>query len=359
MPGGFGAPGQGGLAPPGATPAVVAQPGNPLLGGLDTSGPTNGGAKEESEGIRIIPELQNNAVLVYGTQQEENTIESMLRKIDILPLQVRIDATIAEVDLNDQLQYGTQFFFKSGGLNGALVQAFPSAAAGFLITGSSASQLAIAALQGVTTVHVLSSPQLLVLDNQPASLQVGDAVPYLTGTASILNAGAATVNSISYMQTGVIMQVTPRVNSGGLVTMDIAQQVSDVDNTVSTNGIASPAFLERNVTSRVVVQDGQTIGLAGLIRDNRTRSNQGFPFVKDIPLIGALFGQQNNTRTRTELLVLITPHVIYNQRDARALSQDLREQLPNAALVPAILNNLPPSGSSDPNEQLRHRLGLH
>ena len=104
--------------------------------------------------MRIIPEPQNNAVLIYATQQEEDTVEAMLRKVDILPLQVRIDAIIAEVDLNDQLQYGTQFFFKSGGLNGLLTQAFPAASAGFLIAGSSASQIAIAALQGITTVRV-------------------------------------------------------------------------------------------------------------------------------------------------------------------------------------------------------------
>jgi general secretion pathway protein D len=340
------------------TPAISAAPGNPLLGGLETGGAAGANAAE-AEAMRIIPEPQNNAILIYGTEQEEDAVEAMLHKVDILPLQVRIDATIAEVDLNDQLQYGTQFFFKAGGLNGTLTQAFPTGSAGFLLAGSSASQVAIAALQSVTTVRVLSSPQLLVLDNQPALLQVGDAVPYLTATSqSTLVAGSPVVNSINYMQTGVIMQVTPRVNSGGLVTLDIMQQVSDVDTSVNTAGIQSPAFLERNVASRVVVQDGQTLGLAGLIRDNSTRNNQGFPWIKDVPLIGALFGQQNNTRARTELLVLITPHVIYNQRNARALSEDLREQLPNAALVPAILNNLKPSGSSDPNQQLRHRLGL-
>jgi len=366
-----GMPGQTGTLGPGTvtpgstlgtatqTPAVTAAPGNPLLGGLETGGTTGAANAAETEAIRIIPEPQNNAILIYATQQEEDTIEAMLHKVDILPLQVRIDAAIAEVDLNDQLQYGTQFFFKAGGLNGTLAQAFPTASAGFLLAGSSASQIAIAALQSVTTVRVLSSPQLLVLDNQPALLQVGDAVPYLTATSQgTLVAGSPVVNSINYMQTGVIMQVTPRVNSGGLVTLDIVQQVSDVDTSVNTAGIQSPAFLERNVASRVVVQDGQTLGLAGLIRDNSTRNNQGFPWIKNVPLLGALFSQQNNTRARTELLVLITPHVIYNQRDARALSQDLREQLPNAALVPAILNTLKPSGSSDPDQRLRHRLGL-
>jgi general secretion pathway protein D len=157
--------------------------------------------------------------------------------------------------------------------------------------------------------------------------------------------------------------VTPRVNSDGLVTLDIAQEVSNVDTsaqttTASTGGISSPTFLQRDVQSRVVVQDGQTIGLAGLIQDSVTRSNQGVPYLKDVPLIGALFAQQNNTRTRTELLVLITPHVVHDQRDALALTQDLREQLPSAANVPTMLQNLRPTGSDDPNLKLRHRLGL-
>jgi len=156
----------------------------------------------------------------------------------------------------------------------------------------------------------------------------------------------------------VITQVTPRVNSGGLVTLDIVQVVSNVDSSITTQ-VNSPAFLERTVQSRVVVEDGQTVGLAGLIQDSATQTNQGFPWIKDIPLIGGLFGQQNNSRSRTELLVLITPHVIHDQRDARALTDDLRDQMRNAAVVPQQLQNLKASGSPDPNEQLRRSLGLH
>jgi general secretion pathway protein D len=310
--------------------------------------------------MHIIPDTQNNSVLIYATAQEEDTVEAMLRKIDILPLQVRIDAIIAEVDLNDTLQYGTQYFFNQGGLNGVLAETFPGAAAGFRLVGNpSSAQLALAALQGVTKVRVLSSPEIMVLDNQPAQLQVGDLVPYLSQTSqSTIASNAPIVNSVNYMQTGVITQVTPRVNSGGLVTLDIVQVVSNVDPSVVTQ-VNSPAFLERTVQSRVVVQDGQTVGLAGLIQDNATQSNQGFPWIKDIPLIGGLFGQQNNTRMRTELLVLITPHVVHDQRDARALTEDLRDQMRNAAAVSQQLQNQKASGSPDPNEPLRRSLGLH
>ena len=359
------------LGQPAAAPAAAAAPpsGNPLLGGLDPAEPGGGGGAAP-EGMRIIPNGQNNALLVYATPQENETVQTMLRKLDILPLQVRIDATIAEVTLNDTLNYGTQFFFKAG-LQGALSYVNPAAAVatafpgfaksfpGFVLSGPNSTSAALSLLQAVTKVRVLSSPQLLVLDNESARLQVGALVPYLSQTSqSTLSTGSPVINSINYQQTGVIMQVTPRVNSGGLVTLDIAQEVSDVDPNVTTTGVNSPTFNERSVTSRVVIQDGQTVGLAGLIRDTDTRSNEGIPFLKDIPLLGALVSQQNNSRTRTELLVLITPHVVHDQRDARSLTEDLRDTLSGAAAVPQQLNQLQPSGFPDPQVTVRTRTGL-
>jgi general secretion pathway protein D len=194
---------------------------------------------------------------------------------------------------------------------------------------------------------------LMVLDNQPARLQVGNVVPYLSQTSqSTIESNAPVINSINYQQTGVVLDVTPRVNSGGLVTLDISQEVSDVSPTVTTPGINSPTFFDRSISSRVVVQDGQTVGLAGLISDNTQNGNQGIPWLKDIPLLGALAGNQNNTRQRTELLMLLTPHVLHDQRDARALTEDMREQLINAAAVPVQLNGLAPTGSADPNARV-------
>ncbi|HEY0181869.1 MAG TPA: type II secretion system secretin GspD [Rhodopila sp.] len=350
-----------------ASPGVPAPGANPLLGGLEP-----GGGDQGTDTLRVIPDDQNNAVLVYGTERELGTMEAMLRKIDILPLQVRIDAVIAEVTLNDALQYGTQFFFKSGGINGILSTASQAPAntgaaslnlafPGFFVggTGAGGAPFAIQALQQVTTVHVLSSPELLVLDNQPARLQVGSVVPYLSQTSqSTITSNAPVVSSINYQQTGVIMEVTPRVNSGGLVTLDVMQDVSSVASGLTTQGINSPTFDERNVNSRVVVQDGQTVGLAGLITDSASLGNQGIPWLKDVPILGLLAGNQNNTRQRTELLILITPHVIHDQRDARALTDDLRDQLINAAAVPNMLNSLGSSGQSDPSSRLRRDLHL-
>jgi general secretion pathway protein D len=357
--GGLGSLSQGSSQPqPAAASPVRSLAADALSDSSGSGGSTNTNA------MRIISNRQNNAILIYATPEEESTIEALMHKIDILPLQVRIDATIAEVTLNDTLQYGTQFFFKSGGLNGALSSASNATETGssiinpitntfpgfVLAKNSSAVQWAITALQAVTDVRVLSSPQILVVDNQPAHLQVGNLVPYLTQSAqSTLTTDSPVVNSIGYQETGVILDVVPRVNSTGLVTLDVSQEVSDVASETSAGGIQSPTFLERKISSRIAVQDGQTIGLAGLIKDNVSVGNSGIPFLKDIPALGNLFTAQNNTRTRTELLVLITPHVVHDQRDARALTEDLRQKLIHAGLVPQQLRDLPLSGSPNPN----------
>jgi general secretion pathway protein D len=346
----------GGLAAgiPGAPPPEAAPPATEPLSA--ETGP--GGAAIENR-IRIIANRRNNALLIYATPSEYSVIEGMLRKIDIIPLQVLIEATIAEVDLNDQLQYGTQFFFKIAHVAetlgapsppfqnlGALT--FPSTFSGFIL--SKQPNFALEALAAVTKVKVLSAPQVMVLDNEPARLQVGQQVPVLTGTAqSTLTTGAPIVNSVDYHATGVIMQVTPRVNSGGLVTLDIAQEVSDVAAQQINTVQGSPTFNDQTFRTRVAIQNGQTVGLAGLIRDNVSEGNSGFPFLKDVPLIGTLFSSQNNTRMRQELLVLITPHVVHDQRDARALTEDLRSQLINAGLVPQELQRRGVPGLPNPN----------
>jgi len=347
----------GGGPATGATATPVA---NPLLGGLDAGGSGGGGGNADvgDNTMRIIPNSQNNAVLVYATPQEAGSVEAMLRKVDILPLQVRIDAVIAEVQLNDQLQFGTQFLFKGSTLSTALSGATSGGITATLFSGKGISET-LAALQSVTKVNVLSSPQLMVVDNETAHLMVGALVPYLSQTSqSTVTSTSEVINSIQYQQTGVIMDVTPRVNSGGLVTLDIAQEVSDVNSAVTTNGINSPTFDERRVVSRVVVQDGQTIGLAGLIQDSDSKANSGVPWLKDIPVLGFLLGQQDNLHTRTELLVLVTPHVMRDQRDARALTEDLREQLPEAAAVPAKARHDKLTGSPDPSLPLRQKLNL-
>ncbi len=332
-----------------------------LLGPLS---PTSGGNASTGSGIRIIPDTQNNALLIYATAQEDDQISGMLAKIDIQPLEVRIDATIAEVDLTGALQYGTQYFFKSGDINAVLSNATTAALAtnfpGFVLSGNGAdaAPLAISALQAVTKVRVLSAPELMVLDGQAASLQVGDLVPYLSQTSQdTVTSNSPVINSINYQQTGIILRVTPHVGSDGLVTMDIDQIVSGVSPTVTTKGLDSPTFTQREITSRIAIQDGQTVGLAGLISDNNSQQNSGLPWIKNIPLLGGVFGTQDNNRTREELLVLITPHVIRTQQQALDLTEDMQQQLPNASMVPNALQSEPFSGSADPDQGVRQKFG--
>ena len=357
-------------------PTAAAAPEAPPPAAESLSG--DKGAEAENR-IRIIANRRNNALLIYATPSEYRVIEGMLRKIDITPLQVLIEATIAEVTLNDQLAYGTQFFL-GGKLAGILTTAGPAqttTATGAVtgaVTGTTPTVVSVGgipvtmgsnfpgfvlangvrevlnALSAVTQVKVLSSPHLMVLDNEPARLQVGQQVPILTGTAtSTLSTGAPIVNSIDYHSTGVIMQVTPHINSGGLVTLDIAQEVSDVAAPAANTAIGSPTFDDRLVRTRVAVQDGQTVALAGLIRDNAQEGNSGIPYLKDVPVLGTLFSSQTGKRERTELLVLLTPRVAHDQRDARALTEDLRRELVNAALVGPTLAHKPLRGSSNPN----------
>jgi general secretion pathway protein D len=347
------------LAPAAPAPAAAETPATEPL-----SAETGAGAAAGINRMRIIANRTNNALLIYATPAEYSVVEGMLHKIDVIPLQVLIEATIAEVDLNDQLQYGTQFFFHTdhvaetlgpNSINENLPSVVPLGSLGYPSTSpyfilSKAPEFAIEALASVTKVKILSAPEIMVLDNQAARLQVGQQVPVLTGTAtSTLAAGAPVVNSVDYHETGVIMQVTPRVNTGGLVALDIAQEVSDVAAAATNTVTGSPTFNDQVFRTRVVVQDGQTVGMAGLIRDNVNEGNAGLPFLKDIPLVGTLFSTQSKSRVRTELLVLITPHVVRDQRDARALTEDLRSQLINAGLVPQQVQHAPVTGSANPN----------
>jgi len=359
LPGAGGAAGGLGAGIP--SPTAAAEAPLPATEPLSTETGAGAGAAPENR-LRIIANRRNNALLIYATPSEYTVIEGMLRKIDIIPLQVLIEATIAEVDLNDALQYGTQFFFKadhvaftlgpsgttSPAIPGINQLTFPSTSPYFIL--SKQPNFALALLASVSKVKILSSPQVMVLDNEPARLQVGQQVPVLTGTAtSTLAAGAPVVNSVDYHSTGVIMQVTPRVNSGGLVALDIAQEVSDVAAQATNTVMGSPTFNDQLFRTRVAVQDGQTVGLAGLIRDNASNENSGIPFLKDIPILGTLVSTQSNSRMRTELLVLITPHVVHDQRDARALTEDLRSQLINAGLVPQQLQRTGVPGLANPN----------
>lgn len=284
-------------------------------------------------GMTITSDEANNAVVVFATPQTYAIIEDALRKLDIPPLQVMIEVAITEVSLNNELRYGVQWLFRDGndeaalsrGTTAAPTRIFPGLSLGYSNGGSV--QATLNALEGLTKINVVSSPKLLVINNQTASLQVGDQVPISSSSAvSVQNPDAPIVNAVEYKDTGVILKITPRVNSGGLVLLDISQEVSDVAATSSSN-IDSPTISTRRLASSIAVQDNQTIALGGLIRATRTSGNDGIPLLSRIPVLGALFGTKSNTDRRTELLILLRPRVIRTIDDGRAITDELREKI--------------------------------
>jgi len=316
------------------TPAATMTGGGTSLGATTTGAP--GGA---TNGLRIVADARNNALVVYATANEYEAIEAALQKLDIVPLQVMIEATIAEVTLNDALKYGVEWYFKSGNNAVTFNTAGSSLAAptvGLLGTvfpgfsylfASDNVKVVINALSTVSNVKVISSPSLLVLDNEAARLQVGDQVPIVVRSEqSVDTSGAPVIDEVEYRDTGVILDIIPHVNASGLVVLDIIQEVSDVATTTSSN-INSPTIQQRRIASTVAVNGGETIALGGLIRDGTDNEVTGIPVLSDIPILGNLFKTTGDTVKRTELLVLLTPHVIRDRNDARSVTDELRRRL--------------------------------
>jgi general secretion pathway protein D len=320
---------------PGTTPTgstAGANGTNPPTPVLANAEPASGSGPGNAQ---ITADEVNNAVVVYATPRDYAVVEDALRKLDLPPFQVMIEAAITEVTLTDTLRYGVQWnwltgnsnFSLSEGTSAAPTRNFPGFSY-FLSGGDIAATLN--ALEQRTNVKVISAPKLVTLNNQTAALQVGDQVPVSAGNAvSVENPNAPIVNSIDYRDTGVILKVTPRVNAGGLVLLDVSQEVSDVapGSVAQGGGLASPTISTRRISTSVAVQDGQVIALGGLFRDSKSFGKNGIPILSRIPVIGGLFGTHNNLQNRTELIVLLKPHVIRTPDDGRAVTEELRAKL--------------------------------
>ncbi len=289
-----------------------------------------------SGGLRIVPNAQNNSLLIYANGEEYGFIRDALDKLDQPVAQVLIEATLAEVTLSDDLRFGVDFsVFRSGSngtntiANSGTTGGIPSPSfPGFSVSviGSTASAV-LNTLQSKTNVQVLSAPKILTLNNEPATLQVGDQVPIVTQQSQgVVSPGAPVVNNIELRDTGVILQVTPRVNDSGTIILDISQEVSDVAET-TTSGINSPTIQQRRLSSTVATRSGQMIALGGLIRNRQTKTKSGIPLLSQIPLIGGLFGRDIETGARTELVILITPTVIRSPEDTKDIVDALIDGL--------------------------------
>jgi general secretion pathway protein D len=304
--------------------------------------------------VRITADVTNNAVLVYANAESQRVVEQTIRQIDRPQRQIAIEATIAEVTLNDQLNYGVQFFLasrkgsvsntisgvSSGGSTGGLdlpataVDAAAGALLGrvlpgfnFLIGSENSPRVILDALHGVTDVKVLSNPSLVVLDNQAATLQVGDQVPFSTGTATVLTANNTVVNTIDYKNTGIILRVLPRANANGNIVLDIEQEISNV--AAGSAASLTPTISQRRVKSSISVTSGQTVLLAGLISESTSKTRQGIPLLDSIPGVGDAFANQNTQRARTELILFIRPTVIKDAVDAHVIAEEMRSKMNN------------------------------
>ncbi|MGN6730625.1 MAG: SPOR domain-containing protein [Candidatus Binatia bacterium] len=299
--------------------------------------------------MRIVADPATNSLVVFGTAQEFQNIKNILRDLDAVPRQVLLDVFIAEVTLKEHESLGVDYqiltndrvtiFGQTFGSRGALRtlgQLFPNtdftnAAGGGLtgIVGGNTVQALINALKTDSRVKILSSPSVLATDNRPARIQVGSEEPIATGQL-IAATGAATPSSstsIQYRNTGRIVTIIPQVNSQGLVNLQILAEVSQrgVDVKVGTDSF--PAFDTRQAETTAVVQDGDTLAFGGIIADNRLRSRTGIPYIMDIPVIGRFFATNVDDVLRTELIMLITPHVIYNRDQGQQLTEDFKKSL--------------------------------
>lgn len=292
-------------------------------------------------GVSIVADEVNNALLIYATNAEYKKIVTALKKLDVVPKQILIEASIVEVSLRDEFQFGLEWTF-NGGLGGGrtgtglLANSKNSLAAslpGFSYTVTNAAgniSAVLNALASESLVNVISTPSVMALDNHEASIKVGDQQPVRTSQSSSTD-GDVLTTSVEYKDTGVQLSVTPSVNAGGLVTMDIAQSVTDVGEIDEATG--QRAFNTRDVKSRVAVRSGESVVLGGLIRENQTKSEIGLPGLHNMPLIGRLFGKTTDLGTRTELLVIITPRVLSSDSEVRKVSKEMKELMRGLELI--------------------------
>lgn len=312
--------------------------------GLDggTAGAESGTAKSLDESTRITAQKSSNQLLIRTRPAQWAEIEAAIKRLDNAPMQVQIETRILEVSLSGELDLGVQWYLgRLAGNSGSTTVANTAGSQGALGGGgaglgaadslfysfvSSNLQFALHALETSGRTQVLSAPSLVVMNNQQAQIQVGDNIP-ISQTTVNTNTSDTTLSSVEYIQTGVILDVVPRINPGGLVYMDIQQQVSDADNNGSADSNGNPRISTRSVSTQVAVQSGQTVLLGGLIKQDNSDTVSAVPYLGRVPGLRWLFGNTSKSKNRTELIVLITPRVVTSNSQARQVTDDYRQQL--------------------------------
>ncbi len=331
-------------APITTTPAGVA-------GTAGGSGEAGGGISiVESDNIRITSIEESNALLIKSTSSQYDSIESAIRRLDVVPLQVHIEARFLEVTLTDRFRFGVQSYFENLKLPGprfadGVEHGAPTSFGGSITPAGVAwtflsdhADFLIDTLQSEGVVEVLAAPSVVVLNNKSANINVGTQIPVVS---SFINTGGGVVNPndpnnpginpgignsfVQFRDTGITLDVTPRVNPGGLVYLEIKQEKS-TPGAADTAVAGNVAVNKRTLETEIAVQSGQTVMLGGLISDEADRFKGGVPVLSKIPVIGGLFGSTNRNRVRQELIVLITPTVIGSAQEGDELTREYRER---------------------------------
>lgn len=308
----------------------------------------SGGESLVSEITRIFADEVANSVIILATPEDYELISETIKKIDTVPRQVMIEALVAEIKLTDNLTFGLAWSLKTDvnisglkpftrdvnlggdlGFNASKLSGLDaSKLAGFAFTGVDSAGIVRALLESLASdskLRVLASPHVLVSDNREAKIQIGDQVPIATSETNV--SGTADIQrTIQYKDTGIILKVKPQVNESGLVALDLSQEVSNF-SVQKILGSDQVVISKREATTNLVVQDGQTIVIGGLIQEDTSKSREGLPLLSKIPVLGYLFGSTTDKYTRTELVILLTPHVIRNQVDAAKISSDYLQRL--------------------------------
>ncbi|MGJ0395286.1 MAG: type II secretion system secretin GspD [Methylocystis sp.] len=299
----------------------------------------------DNDRYKIGVDPAKNALVVMATPEDYRRIQQVIETLDVLPNQVFLEATIAEVKLNDTLRFGVRWFMQNhsnlfgfgvnanqGGpaTNTALGQNllginvganFPGFAYAFRSLNQ---QVTLNALNAITEVNVISTPSLTVLDNREAMLQVGDQIPVQTLTS--VSAIGNTFNSVNYTNTGVILKITPHISESGRVMLELEQEVSNVDPNTPP-GSTTPTIQQRRVKTQVVVNDSESLMLGGLVKDQRGRAATQLPVVGDVPVVGSLFKDKGDAIDKTELVIMITPHVVRSLSEGREITEEFKRKL--------------------------------
>jgi general secretion pathway protein D len=370
-------PAQIGTSPPGQAPQgqTTTTSVTPALGAATFQLPSGVGTTTNE--VRVIADKDTNSLLILATPADYDVIEGALRKLDTVRRQVLVEVLLAEVTLSDELAFGIDWFIATnwrgnpttgqlnfgglpptvGGLpppglpSATNVVPFPAGGGLQLINITAGQVRAVLNTFGTNgRTRVLASPKIMVLDNEKAEIKVGDRISVQTQQQTGVTT-TGVINSFQYLETGILLAVTPRINSGGMVTLEINQEVSQPKASAFGGAGANPDVSTRNAKTSVVVANGESIVMGGLILENSTFTSSGLPLLSKIPVLGALFGHQDVTKSRTELILMITPKIVSDTREAREVTDELRRKLPALeGMLPAPPKTPPPPDVQAPDK---------